>query len=236
MLALISEHSLGRQSSTPPQAGPWAERGHVTQVGEGSQAVQWPGVAKAHGPQTPDGLWTPLCPASGRALGLETPAGGQTALGPCCWPRSVDEVLGGWVASWRHACLCSVKAAAGWELSPSGWGVSGWQPAAGSSHPPPQCWGQGLAAVVTAGLGWGSQGPCRLPPHPGAPGHLPRDTRAAPCFSSWHPVALLPLVILWVLRALRGGERALPSRSSQHHTPCPSQHWGELGEGHRHLP
>lgn len=106
MLALISEHSLGRQSSTPPQAGPWAERGHVTQVGEGSQAVQWPGVAKAHGPQTPDGLWTPLCPASGRALGLETPAGGQTALGPCCWPRNPPRVLNLWELRPGSQALC----------------------------------------------------------------------------------------------------------------------------------
>lgn len=112
-------------------------------------------------------------------------------LGPCCWPRSVDEGLGGWVASWRHRCPCSVQAAAGRELSPSGWGVSGWQPAAGSSLQPPQRWGQGLATLVTAGLGWGSQGPCKpCPPILEPPGHLPRDIGAAPCFT---PGVLSPL-------------------------------------------
>lgn len=135
-------------------------------------------------------------------------------LGPCCWPRSVDEGLGGWVdASWRHRSLCSVQAAAGWELSPSGWGVSGWQPTAGSSLQRPQRWGQGLATAVTAGLGWGSQGPCKAcPPILEPPGHLPRDIGAAPCFT---PGVLLPLSPL----SFSGSEAT--QRRGKGPGPCP---------------
>lgn len=106
MLALIPEHSLGRQSPTRPQAGPWAERGPVAQVGEGPQAVQWPGVATARGPPSPMGSG-PLCvPRLAGALGLETPAGGQTALGPCCWPRNPPRVLNLWEPRPGSQALC----------------------------------------------------------------------------------------------------------------------------------
>ena len=106
MLALISEHSLGRRSCTHPQVGPWAERGRVAQVGEGSQAVQWPGVAKAHGPQPPDGLWTPLGPVAGRSPRPGDPRRRADSLGSLLLAPHQSRVLNLWEPRPGSQALC----------------------------------------------------------------------------------------------------------------------------------
>ena len=106
MLAVISEHSLGRRSCTHPQVGPWAERGRAAQVAEGSQAAQWPGVAKAHGPQPPDGLWTPLGPVPGRSPRPGDPRRRADSLGSLLLAPHQPRVLNLWEPRPGSQALC----------------------------------------------------------------------------------------------------------------------------------
>lgn len=135
------------------------------------------------------------------------------------------------MASWRRACLCSVKAAAGWELSPGGWGVSGWRPAAGSPATRRRsAGGRDSPLLSLPELGRALRAPAGYPRSPEPPGTflgilgllllqlLASCNLSSPCHSL-------------LLRALRGGEQALPSRSSQPHTPCPSSTGESWGKG-----